>query len=147
MKRNHSLGDSSEEMSTIGYLSPVHPDLLLEHIQTELNKEIQCINAQKDDDYLVEHGLYRGICGEIVIAHGAVRGSSKQHGDVDNTKAVVVECPKSNTSYYLQTVQDALRIFHWSPDMKQVKFVPFALFALISNIIYTHFKYYLYYLH
>jgi hypothetical protein len=27
MKRNHSLGDSSEEMATLGYLSPVHPDL------------------------------------------------------------------------------------------------------------------------
>mgnify|MGYP002809810682 CR=1 FL=1 len=127
MKRNHSLGDSSEEMATIGYLSPVHPDLLLANIQTELNTEIQCINAQKDDNYLVEHGLFRGVRGELVISHGAVRGKSKQHGDVVNSKAVVVECPKSKTGYYLQNVQSALRIFHWSPDMQKVKFVPFSL--------------------
>jgi hypothetical protein len=95
-------------MSTIGYLSPVHPDLLLGHIQTELNKEIECINAQKDEDYLVESGLYRGVPGEIVITHGAVRGSSKNHGAIVNSKAVVVECPKSKTGYYLQTVQEAL---------------------------------------
>ena len=54
MQRNHSLGDSSAEMATIGYLSPIDPDLLLDNIQSELNQEIQCINAQKDDDYLVE---------------------------------------------------------------------------------------------
>jgi hypothetical protein len=127
MQRNHSLGDSAQEMATIGYLSPVHPDLLLDNLQTELNKEIQCINAQKDDDFLAEHGIHRGVCGELVIAHGAVRGKSKQLGDVVNTQAVVVECPKNKANYYLQTVQEALRILHWSPDMRKVKFVPFAL--------------------
>jgi hypothetical protein len=127
MYRNHSLGDSSEEMATIGYLSPIDPDLLLDHIQSELNTEIQCINAQKDDDYLVENGLRRGVIGELVIKHGAVRGSSKQHGDIVNSRAVVVECPKSKMGYYLQTVQEAFRTFQWSPDMRKVKFVPFAL--------------------
>jgi hypothetical protein len=127
MQRNHSLGDSSQEMATIGYLSPVHPDLLLDNLQTELNTEIQCINAQKDDDFLAEHGIHRGVRGELVIAHGAVRGKSKQLGDVVNSQAVVVECPKNKASYYLQTVQEALRILHWSPDMRKVKFVPFAL--------------------
>jgi hypothetical protein len=129
MKRNHSLGDSSEEMVTIGYLSPVHPELSLDHLQTELNNEIQCINAQKDDDFLADYGIHRGVRGELVIAHGAVRGTSKQHGDVVNSKAVVVECPKSKSGYYVQTVQEALRIFGWSPDLKKVKFVPFALKA------------------
>ena len=127
MKRNHSLGDSSEEMVTIGYLSPIHPDLLLANLQTELNTEIQCINAQKDDDFLAEHGVHRGVHGDIVIAHGAVRGSSKQHGEVVNSRGVIVECPKSKMGYYVQTVQDALRILHWSPDMRKIKFVPFAL--------------------
>jgi hypothetical protein len=127
MKRNHSLGDSSEEMATLGYLSPVHPDLRLDNIQMEMNKEIQCINAQKDDDFLAEHGVFRGVLGEIVIAHGAVRVSSKKHGVVNNSKAVIVECPKSKIPYYLQTVQDSLHVFDWSPDMQKVKFVPFSL--------------------
>jgi hypothetical protein len=127
MKRNHSLGDSSEEMATIGYLSPVHPDLVLENIQLELNKEILCINAQKDDDFLAEHSIFRGVLGEVVIAHGGVRCSSKKHGDVNNSRAVVVECPKSKVPYYMQTVQESLRTFNWSPDMKKVKFVPFSL--------------------
>jgi hypothetical protein len=127
MKRNHSLGDSSEEMATIGYLSPVHPEILLGNLQTELNKEIQCINAQHDDDFLFEYGMSRGVLGEIVIAHGAVRGSSKQLGDIVNSKAVIVECPKSKASFYLRTIQDALLTFQWSPDLKKVKFVPFGL--------------------
>ncbi len=38
MKRNHSLGDSSEEMATLGSLSPAHPDLRLDNIQMEMNK-------------------------------------------------------------------------------------------------------------
>jgi hypothetical protein len=95
MQRNHSLGDSSEEMATIGYLSPAHPDLLLAHIQTELNKEFCSINAQKDDNFLAEHGVHRGVHGEIVIAHGAVRRSSKKQCNVVNSKAVIVECPRS----------------------------------------------------
>jgi hypothetical protein len=127
MKRNHSLGDSSEEMATIGYLSPVHPEILLDNLQTELNNEIQCINAQHDDDFLFEHGMSRGVPGELVIAHGAVRGSSKQLGEIVNSKAVIVECPKSKAGFYLKTVQDALRTFQWSPDLKKVKFVPFGL--------------------
>jgi hypothetical protein len=129
MKRNQSLGDSTAEMATIGYLAPVHPDLLLENIQLELNKEIQCMKAQQEEDYLVEHGVRRGVIGELVIAHGAVRGSSKQHGDVINSKAVVVECPKNKAGYFLNNIQEALRTFQWSPDMKKVKFVPFALKA------------------
>jgi hypothetical protein len=133
MQRNHSLGDSSEEMATIGYLSPAHPDLLLAHIQTELNKEFCSINAQKDDNFLAEHGVHRGVHGEIVIAHGAVRGSSEKQCDVVNSKAVIVECPRSKMGYYVQTVQEALRSFQWSPDMKQVKFVPFALKADVKT--------------
>jgi hypothetical protein len=127
MKRNQSLGDSTAEMATIGYLAPVHPDLLLENIQLELNKEIQCMKAQQEEDYLVEHGVRRGVIGELVIAHGAVRGSSKKYGDVVNSKAVVVECPKHKAGYFLHNIQEALRTFHWSPDLKKVKFVPFAL--------------------
>jgi hypothetical protein len=127
MKRNQSLGDSTAEMATIGYLSPIHPDLLLDHIQLGLNKELQCIKAQQEEDYLVEHGVRRGVLGDLVIAHGSVRGSSKQHGDVVNTKAVIVECPKNKTAYYMKHIQEALRTFDWSPDLKKVKFVPFAL--------------------
>ena len=129
MKRNQSLGDSAAEMATIGYLSPVHPDLLLDHIQLGLNQELQCIKAQQEEDYLLEYGVRRGVLGEIVIAHGAVRGSSKQHGDVVNTKAVIVECPKHKAGYYMKHIQEALRTFDWSPDMKKIKFVPFALKA------------------
>jgi uncharacterized coiled-coil protein SlyX len=127
MKRNHSLGDSSEEMATIGYLSPVHPDIRLDNLQKELNQEIDLINDSKDASFLSEHGVSRDTLGEIVIAHGAVRGKSKQLGDVVNSKAVIVECPKSKAGYYLQTVQDALRTFDWSPDLRKVKFVPFGL--------------------
>jgi hypothetical protein len=94
MQRNHSLGDSSEEMATIGYLSPAHPDLLLAHIQTELNNKFPSINAQKDDKFLAEHGVHPGVHGEIIIAHGAVCGSSKQHSNVVNLKVVIVECPR-----------------------------------------------------
>jgi hypothetical protein len=127
MKRNHSLGDSSEEMATIGYLSPVHPDIRLDNIQKELNKEIEFINEVKEDGFLRDHGVSRDTIGEIVIAHGAVRGKSKHLGDVVNSKAVIVECPKRKAGYYLQTVQEALHTFAWSPDMKKVKFVPFGL--------------------
>jgi hypothetical protein len=129
MKRNHSLGDSSEEMATLGYLSPVHPDLLLDNLQLELNQEIEFINGTKDEEFLRKHGLSSDTLGEIVIAHGAVRGTSKQFGDVVNSKAVIVECPKSKAEYYLQTVQEALGTFDWSPDMQKVKFVPFSLKA------------------
>jgi hypothetical protein len=133
MKRNHSLGDSSEEMATIGYLSPVHPDLLLDNIQLELNQEIELINGTKDDEFLRKHGLSSDALGELVIAHGAVRGTSKQIGDVVNSQAVIVECPKSKATYYLQTVQEALGTFDWSPDMKKIKFVPFSLKANLQT--------------
>jgi hypothetical protein len=133
MKRNHSLGDSSEEMATIGYLSPVHPDLLLDNIQSELNQEIEYINGTKDDDFLRQHGLSGDALGELVIAHGAVRGTSKQLGDVVNSQAVIVECPKNKATYYLQTVQEALGTFDWSPDMSKIKFVPFSLKANLKT--------------
>ena len=35
--------------------------------------------------------------------------------------------------YYVQTMQEALRTFQWSPDMKKVKFVPFALKADVKT--------------
>jgi hypothetical protein len=65
----------------------------------------------------------------LLISHGAVRGSSKQHGDVVNSKVVVVECPKNKAGYFLTNIQEALCTFQWSPDLKKVKFVPFALKA------------------
>ena len=139
MQRNHSVGDSSEEMAIIGYFSPVLPDLHLAHLQKELNHEIQYINEQKDDDFLTTHRVRRGVPGELVIAHGAIRGTSKQHGVVINSKAIVVECPKSKSRYYLQTVQKALHVFDWSPDLKKIKFVPFALKAdAKTNEIFTN---------
>jgi hypothetical protein len=43
--QSFSGGDSSKEMATIGHLSPVHPDLLLAIIQTELKTKIKCTSA------------------------------------------------------------------------------------------------------
>jgi hypothetical protein len=48
-------------------------------------------------------------------------------------QAVIVECPKSKATYYLQTVQEALGTFDWSPDMKKIKFVPFSLKANLQT--------------